>query len=41
MQLLVIQYTIQYNTMYTCVTWQDIDYKVPEDETIVSKHVVL
>ena len=24
----------------TCVTWQRIDYKLPEDETIVSKHVV-
>jgi len=23
----------------TCVTWQCIDYKLPEDETIVSKHV--
>jgi len=21
----------------TCVTWQDIDYKLPEDDTIVSK----
>jgi len=23
----------------TCVTWQVIDYKLPEDDTIVSKHV--
>jgi hypothetical protein len=23
----------------TCVTWQDIDYKLPEDDTIVSKRV--
>jgi hypothetical protein len=23
----------------TCVTWQGIDYKLPEDDTIVSKHV--
>jgi len=23
----------------TCVTWQGIDYKFPEDDTIVSKHV--
>ena len=22
----------------TCVTWQGIDYKLPEDDTIVSKH---
>ena len=22
----------------TCVTWQVIDYKLPEDNTIVSKH---
>jgi hypothetical protein len=24
-----------------CVTWQGIDYKLPEDDTIVSKHVGL
>jgi len=23
----------------TCVTWQGIDYKLPEDHMIVSKHV--
>jgi len=23
----------------TCVTWQGIDYNLPEDDTIVSKHV--
>jgi len=23
----------------TCVTWQGLDYKLPEDDTIVSKHV--
>jgi len=23
----------------TCVTWQGIDYKPSEDDTIVSKHV--
>jgi len=23
----------------TCVTWQGIDYKLPEDDTVVSKHV--
>jgi hypothetical protein len=23
----------------TCVTWQGIDYKLHEDDTIVSKHV--
>jgi len=23
----------------TCVTWQGIDYKLSEDDTIVSKHV--
>ena len=23
----------------TCVTWQGIDYKLPEDDMIVSKHV--
>jgi len=22
-----------------CVTWQGIDYKLPEDDTVVSKHV--
>jgi hypothetical protein len=22
-----------------CVTWQAIDYKLPEDDTTVSKHV--
>jgi hypothetical protein len=32
MQLLLIQYN-------TCVTWQDIDYKLPDDDMIVSKHV--
>jgi len=31
---------------YSCiwnrsVTWQDIDYKFPEDDTIVSKHVAV
>jgi hypothetical protein len=25
--------------MYTYVTWQGIDYELPEDDTIVSKHV--
>ena len=25
----------------TCVSWQGIDYKLPEDDTIVSKHVYL
>jgi len=24
---------------YTCITWQGIDYKYPEDDTVVSKHV--
>jgi high-affinity K+ transport system ATPase subunit B len=24
-----------------CVTWQGIDYKLPEDDTIVSKHVAV
>jgi len=23
----------------TCVTWQDIDYKLREDDKILSKHV--
>jgi len=23
----------------TCVTWQGVDYKLPEDNTIMSKHV--
>jgi len=22
----------------TCVTWQDVDYKLPLDDTMVSKH---
>jgi len=26
-------------TRYTCVTWQGIDYKLLEDDTVVSKHV--
>ena len=30
--------TIQYNT---CVTWQGIDYKLSEDDVIVSKHVAV
>jgi len=25
----------------TCVTWQGIDYKLSEDDTIVSKHVAV
>ena len=36
MQLLVITNSCIWNT---CVTWQGIDYKLPEDGTIVSKHV--
>jgi hypothetical protein len=24
---------------FTCVTWQGIDYKLPADDTTVSKHV--
>jgi len=27
------------NMKFTCVTWQDIDYMLPEDDTIMSKHV--
>jgi hypothetical protein len=25
----------------TCVTWQGIDYKLPQDDTIVSEHVAM
>jgi hypothetical protein len=25
--------------LYTCVTWQVTNYELPEDDTIVSKHV--
>jgi len=32
-------YTSISNAAVACVTWQGIDYKVPEDDTIVSKHV--
>jgi len=45
MQLLVIQFTFKTycftnRCIYiTCVTWQGIDYKLPEDDTIVPKHV--
>jgi len=47
MQLLVIQFNIlivnyitKSNIWNTCVTWQGIDYKLPENDTVVSKHVV-
>jgi hypothetical protein len=36
MQLLVIQFTTIWNTG---VIWQGIDYKLSEDDTVVSKHV--
>ena len=41
MQLLVIQFTIyqQLHFLNICVTSQTIDYKLPEDDTIVSEHV--
>jgi hypothetical protein len=45
MQLLVKQFTIKINfitnssTWNICVTLQVIDYKLPEDDTIVSKYV--
>ena len=32
---------VGHSTKYTCVTWQGIDYKLPEDDTIVSKHVAV
>jgi hypothetical protein len=25
--------------LHTCVTWQGTNYELPEDDTIVSKHV--
>jgi hypothetical protein len=34
MQLLVMQYN-------TCVTWQDVDYKLSEEDMTVSKHVAV
>jgi len=36
MQLLAIQFTI---TMFHIGCMQGIDYKLPEDDTIVSKHI--
>ena len=39
MQLLVIQFIIKmFDIWNTCITWQGIDYDLPEDDTIVSKH---
>jgi len=35
MHLLVIQFKIS----HTYVTWQGTNYELPEDDTIVSKHV--
>jgi hypothetical protein len=35
-KILIVLPTLLWNT---CVTWQGIDYKLPEDDTIVSKHV--
>jgi len=32
-------YTSTSNAAVSCVTWQGIDYKLPEDDTIASKHV--
>jgi hypothetical protein len=32
-------WTEVYSSVNTCVTWQGIDYKLPDDDTIVSKHV--
>jgi len=32
---------VGHSTKYTCVTWQGIDYKLSEDDTIVSKHVAV
>jgi hypothetical protein len=36
-----LNYKLYYQQLHLkyCVTWQDIDYKLPEDDTIVSKHV--
>ena len=52
MQLLVIQFTIKMFHIFIliitnscilniCVGWQGIDYKLPEDDTIVSKHAAM
>ena len=48
MQLLIIQFNIlivkcitKSNIWNTCVTWQVIDYKLPEDDTVMSKYVVV
>jgi len=47
MQLLVIQFNIlivniitKSNIWNSSITWQGIDYKFPEDDTVVSKYVV-
>ena len=43
MQLSVIQFTIKmfHISEKSCVTWQGIDYKPPDDDKIVSKHVAV
>lgn len=32
-------HVLTYVHLNTCVTWEGIDYKFPEDDTIRSKHV--
>jgi hypothetical protein len=37
--ILILNYITQSCIWNTCVTWQGIDYKLPKDDTIVSKRV--
>jgi len=37
--ILIVNSITNSRILNTCVTWQGIDYKLPEDDTIVSKHV--
>jgi len=37
--ILIVNYITNSCIWNTCVTWQGIDYTLPEDDTIVSKHV--
>jgi hypothetical protein len=37
--ILILNYITNSCIWNTCVTWQSIDYKLPEDDTIMSIHV--
>jgi len=38
-QILIVNCITNSCIWHPCVTWQGIDYKLPEDDKIVSKHV--